>query len=460
MKLTNREKAYQAQYLNQVCHTTLDPRDPGVVRIHLVPPRPEEGPETPFLVILNGQEILPISFSWAVLLSAFMRNLNQYDGREIPPEDYASLVRHTALEVRKVYPLHPLSRFTKDLDEILDVLVSVAHGQRTDAQIAPLSIFEYADRMRAPHRMDLMVSAMTDENGHWNCNHHCLHCYAAGQPLSKSRGLSTDEWKKIIDRCREACIAQLTFTGGEPTMREDLPQLIAHASFFITRLNTNGVLLDGALCKKLYDASLDNVQVTLYSSDRAVHERLVGASRFDDTLNGIKNALDAGLSLSVNTPLCALNRDYVKTLEDMAALGVRYFTCSGLIPTGGALTEQSRQVALPREELLSVLKDAFSFCEKNALELQFTTPGLFSASDLLAAGATQVPSCGAALSNMAVAPDGTVVPCQSWLGEGLGNLLELPFDRIWDSPRCREIRARSARREEACQLSAKEEKPS
>ena len=62
---------------------------------------------------------------------------------------------------------------------------------------------------------------------------------------------------------------------------------------------------------------------------------------------------------------------------------------------------------------------------------------------------------GACLSNMAVAPDGTVLPCQSWLtGKGLGNMLRTPWPRIWHSGACRAIRGESAKMERRCQLGA------
>ena len=64
-----------------------------------------------------------------------------------------------------------------------------------------------------------------------------------------------------------------------------------------------------------------------------------------------------------------------------------------------------------------------------------------------------IPSCGACLSNMAVTPDGQVVPCQSWLGgTTLGNLLTDDWPTIWDGEACRAIRAKSAKLEHICQL--------
>ena len=457
MLLSRRERGYMKQHLEQVCHTTFDPEAPGVVRIHLIPPRDTPFHRVPYLVILNGQDIVPITASWAILLSAFMRALNPFDGREVPKDAYERLIAEAVSEVQKVYPRVKKERLTTDLYRMLIAFEHIAHGEVPDEDIGAVSIFQYAKYMRAPHRMDLMISAMTDEKGAWRCNQRCVHCYAAGQKLSGVKELTTEEWMQVIDKCRAACVAQLTFTGGEPTQRPDLPELVAHARFFITRLNTNGILLTKELCKKLFDASLDSVQVTLYSMDADVHNRLVGGAHFDETITGIKNAVAAGLNVSVNTPLCALNTDYARTIEGLKALGVRYFSCSGLIKTGGACTKTSEDMALSREDLKGVLEKAFAYCKENGVELQFTSPGCLAEADLRAMGATMIPSCGAALSNMAVAPDGEVIPCQSWLKEGLGNLLELPFQTIWNGERCREIRAVSSRAEQICQLKGKGE---
>jgi MoaA/NifB/PqqE/SkfB family radical SAM enzyme len=141
--------------------------------------------------------------------------------------------------------------------------------------------------------MDLMISSMC-RDGKWNCNQHCIHCYAAGEELAQSRELTTDEWEKVIDKCRQANIPQLTFTGGEPTLRTDLVELVEYAKWFVTRLNSNGVLLTKELCENLYNASLDSVQITLYSSDDNTHNYLVGENNWEKTVEGIRNAVAAG----------------------------------------------------------------------------------------------------------------------------------------------------------------------
>lgn len=82
----------------------------------------------------------------------------------------------------------------------------------------------------------------------------------------------------------------------------------------------------------LHAASLDAVQITFYSADADIHNALVGVDGYTDTVNGIKNALAADLNVSLNTPLCSLNRDYLSVVRFAHELGIRYLTCSGLIP--------------------------------------------------------------------------------------------------------------------------------
>ncbi len=449
--MTWREKRYRRAHLSCARHITLDPKGPGVVRIHMIPPR-TESPEDPFLLLLNGAQLVPLTLSWAVLLANFMDRLEPFSGCEISEEDWAGMVRGAVDETHRTYPRTDRALLQEDLELMLRSLVAIAQGREPDVAVGALTLGEYADKMSAPHRMDLMVSAMT-RGGAWHCNQKCLHCYAAGQPMGESRELTTAEWKDVLARLRAANIPQVTFTGGEPTLRGDLVELVDAAQWFVTRLNTNGRLLTPQLCRALAEASLDSVQVTLYAADAEAHNALVGAPGFDETVRGIRNAVDAGLIVSVNTPLCSLNRDYAATLRFAAALGVRYATCSGLIPSGGAEGAESRATRLSAEELTEILQSAVAAAHELSMELDFTSPGWLPEQTLRALGLHLIPSCGACLSNMAVAPDGTVIPCQSWLGgTALGNILTDDWPAIWDGEACRAIRAESAKMEHICQL--------
>ena len=445
------ERRYRRRHLECVRHITLDPKGRGVLRIHMIPPR-QDADNAPFLLLLNGSRLVPLNLSWAILLANFMDRLEPFAGVEITESDWNAMAAGAVAETHKTYPFTSKERLSDDLATMIRSLVAIARGQEPEAEVAPLTLGEYAPEMTAPHRMDLMVSAMT-RGGAWHCNQKCLHCYAAGQPLSDTPELTTAQWKEILAKLRAANVPQVTFTGGEPTLRADLVELVEAAQWFVTRLNTNGRLLTPELCRRLYDASLDSVQVTLYSHDPAIHNALVGAEGFDDTVAGIRNAVAAGLSVSVNTPLCSLNTDYAAAVRFVNGLGVRYVTCSGLIPSGSAEGAESRATRLTEEQLTDVLRRAVTVAEELKMEMDFTSPGWLKEETLRSMGLTLVPSCGACLSNMAIAPDGGVIPCQSWLSsQPLGNILADDWDKIWQSERCAAIRAKSAKMEQLCQL--------
>ena len=71
-------------------HTTLNPYQPGVVRIHLVPAKYKPFKAEPSLVFLNGKDIIPLNLSWTILLSIFIKEVNSYKGNEITDEDISS----------------------------------------------------------------------------------------------------------------------------------------------------------------------------------------------------------------------------------------------------------------------------------------------------------------------------------------------------------------------------------
>ena len=442
-RTVQRIRAYMDTTFSEVLHTTLNPDGPGAVRIHLIPPKAEEDALNPSIAIINGTDIVPVSFVWAVMLAELIRETNRFDGKEIGEGEIRGILDRTVENVKGIIPVFSRKRIAADLETIYTTIRQIAYREPVTTDVHYMSIGDYEEYMSAPHRMDVMVSAMT-KGGKWHCNQKCVHCYAAGQPNAEEEELSTEEWKAILDRCRAVGIPQVTFTGGEPTMREDLFELIRHARWFISRLNTNGIKLTEDYCRKLHEAELDSVQITFYSCDPAVHNLLVGAVQFDNTVAGIENAVKEGLSVSINTPLCTLNRDYRKTLAFLKEKGVAYVTCSGMILTGNAVSEDAERLQLTGEELEEILRDAVAFCHENGMEIAFTSPG-WIAQEVFDELNIASPSCGACLSNMAITPGGNVVPCQSWLSDQpLGNMLRDDWQGIWESRACTERRNYSA----------------
>lgn len=445
-----RLKKYMKENFNEVLQTTFNPNGPGAIRIHLIPPKVDDNLNSS-LIIVNGRDILPLSPTWTVMLAEFIKQVNKYDGKEINDDDLSEIYDLAYANSKKVIPLLFRKYFEKDISRIVETFRSLSVGEVPKEDIEWISIGDYADYMKAPHRMDILVSSMV-KNGKWHCNQKCVHCYAAGQKYAEEKELTTQQWKQVLDKCKEAGIPQITFTGGEPTMRDDLLELIEYGRWFVTRLNTNGIKLSKKYCEGLRKAELDGLQITFYSCDEEIHNRLVGAKQYKNTVEGIQNALELGLNPSINTPLCSLNKDYVATLNFLHDLGVTYVTCSGLITTGNARKDKSTNLQLTPNELKEVLKRACDYAFKNDMEINFTSPGWLQES-LFEELSIPKPSCGACLSNMAITPSGNVVPCQSWLSENiLGNILTDDWKDIWEHPFCKKRREYSSLMLGSCPL--------
>ena len=148
-------KKYMRENFNEVSHTTLNPEGPGVVRIHLIPPKEKDGKPASSIAIVNGQDIIPVKYAWSILLNEFIKEVNKYHGLEVSDEDVETILDKTCKSVKKVYPLITRRRLTKDIYKIMNTLKQVAYGEPTEEEIGYINIGDYAPYMRAPHRMDL-----------------------------------------------------------------------------------------------------------------------------------------------------------------------------------------------------------------------------------------------------------------------------------------------------------------
>jgi radical SAM protein with 4Fe4S-binding SPASM domain len=274
----------------------------------------------------------------------------------------------------------------------------------------------------APYRMDLAVT--------YRCNNECSHCYNARARTYPE--LETHEWIKILDQLWEIGIPHICFTGGEATLREDLPQLIEHASNLgqITGLLSNGRRLsDPNYVNRLREAGLDHVQITLESHDPEVHAQMVQSrGAFPQTVQGIKNVLAAGLYVMTNTTLLSLNsEDFELTLEFLAELGVPTVGCNALIYAGAG---ESVGTGLPEKDLDQLLIKAREITDSYNQRLIWYTPTQYCHFDPVQFE-LGVKACTAAMYNMCIEPNGDVIPCQSFY-QSIGNILKDPWETIWN----------------------------
>jgi len=280
----------------------------------------------------------------------------------------------------------------------------------------------FSTRPLAPYRMDLAIT--------YRCNNDCAHCYNS-RPRDYPE-ISTSDWQHVLDRCWEIGIPHIVFTGGEPTLRNDLPQLIAHAeqNGQITGLNTNGRRLsDQGYVNALIQAGLDHVQITLESHDPQIHDGMVRArGAWKQTIAGLQNVLETPLYVMTNTTMLSNNSaSLTQTLEFLANIGVPTVGLNALIYSGRGLTVDT---GLPERELPPLLNTAREITTRHNQRLIWYTPTQYCNFDpvQLELG---VKGCTAALYNMCIEPNGDVLPCQSYY-QPLGNILTTPWVRIWN----------------------------
>ena len=124
-----------------------------------------------------------------------------------------------------------------------------------------------------------------------------------------------------------------------------------------------------------------------------------------------------------------------------------------LFRSGNAIKSDSIATKLSSSEMYNVLESATAICKEKHIEINFTSPGWVEEEKLRELNLA-VPACGACLSNMAIAPNGEVIPCQSWLSSHvtLGNILNEKWKDIWHSHECASVRNRSVILNNVCQL--------
>jgi 12,18-didecarboxysiroheme deacetylase len=144
----------------------------------------------------------------------------------------------------------------------------------------------------------------------WNmgrrCNLRCVHCYAQSKDIEYKNELTTEQGKELIDDLAKFGAPVILFSGGEPIMRTDLPELAQYARSKGMRavISTNGTLIDKKMAKVLKEIGLSYVGVSL-DGMRETNDKFRGVKgAFDLALQGMRNCLaediKVGLRFTIN----------------------------------------------------------------------------------------------------------------------------------------------------------------
>lgn len=277
-----------------------------------------------------------------------------------------------------------------------------------------------------PHIFDLQIELTR------RCNERCIHCYLplAERVSSSSDMMSTNEVKSVLDQAAEMGVLGVTFSGGELLLRKDLIELLRYArqKDFIISLFSNAVLLTEPIASVLKDLNVNNVQVSLYSMDKDIHEAVTGIKgSYEKTRRGINLLLKYGVNVILSCPVMKINKGSFRDVQAYAeslkikAGGDYLLIGQGDLDTGNLaqrmdLTETREFITdmiLGNEEYRESLKskvDNYDYRERTV-------------EDKI--------SCGVGIDTINIAANGDIIPCPGWYGYVLGNIRKDTLEGIW-----------------------------
>ena len=266
--------------------------------------------------------------------------------------------------------------------------------------------------------------------------HRCpLQCPYCSNPLELERAkdeLSAAEWMRVLDEAAELGVLQVHFSGGEPAVRRDLPDLVAHArrAGLYSNLITSGVTLDEPRVARLAEAGLDHVQLSIQDVDHQTAAYIANyAGVQGKKLAFARMVRAAGLPLTINAVVNRHNIARVERMIDLAvALGaarvevahVQYYgwairNRAALMPTLEQVQEATARVEAARERL------------RGSIVIDYVLPDYY---------ARQPKACmgGWGRQFLNITPSGEVLPChaaQTIPGLAFDSVRHKPLAEIW-----------------------------
>lgn len=291
------------------------------------------------------------------------------------------------------------------------------------------------------------------------CNLNCAYCHVDAK-TSLPDELDRDEKIKLTDELANMGTVALMIAGGEPLCSPELFDVIkyAHNKGFYTVTITNGLLLSEESARKLIDAGLDYIKVSIDSASPKVHDSLRGNGSWERAIQGIKNSVKAGLMTGIAFTLTRESAKELPNVIDLAkSLGVKRIILFNFVPSG-----RGRRVAhldLKGIERESVLEQAFDrtynlLIGSNGMEMSTTAPQgpriaiskilsripsknwLKAMKKLTAYGRIQAlagilsEGCSAGITVISIRPNGDVKPCDL-MPITIGNIRKQSFKDIW-----------------------------
>jgi len=289
----------------------------------------------------------------------------------------------------------------------------------------------------------------------WNmtkkCNLICTHCYSKSDATPGEKELDFEQGKILIDDLAEFGCPVILFSGGEPTMRTDLPELAEYAVAKGIRavISTNGTLINDSMASRLKKIGLSYVGISMDGIGET-HDKFRGVpGAFESAIEGIRSCKRAGLKVGLRYTITSKNKKDVPDIfqllekENIPRVCFYHLVYSGRgeeMMASDLSHEETRKMV---DMILDKTADLFNRgMKKEVLTVDNHADGpyiylrMLSEDNPNAENVLKLLQMNGGNSSGygigCVSWDGTVYPDQFWRNHPLGNVTEKPFSQIWN----------------------------
>ena len=271
------------------------------------------------------------------------------------------------------------------------------------------------------------------------CNLRCRHCYQTGAVSE----MDHEEIRRAVDNVKSAIQSWVTeykmemspsfhFTGGEPFLRKDLFEILGYVRDcgFSVSLMSNGTLIDSDTARRIKDAGVNDVQISLDGIE-ATHDSLRGRGSYQRALQGIGNLVAKGVEANINLTVSRINASQTRQLVRLAEeLGVGAIAFSRLVPTGRGKGLSSE--ALTGREVADFYGELRKYKDNPKVVVTSRDPlaAIASMNEEIPQAEMPVAGCAAGVFGVTITADGTVMPCRR-MDLPVGNIKEISFRELW-----------------------------
>lgn len=326
----------------------------------------------------------------------------------------------------------------------------------------------------------------------WNftnlCNLKCAHCYQDSTHYSDShhsRELTTAQALEVVDKVANYGVGSLSFSGGEPLIREDFFEVASHVANrkLLCTVSTNGTMIDHSIAKELAVSGVTGVTISLDSVNSTFHDELRGVNgAHDKALRGLEACVDIGKFKELIVAMTLTNKNF-KQIPDLinlvSEIGASRVYVSRILPVGRG--KALRYLDVDSTQKKNVLKDLarlFVNYSRTGKGIAAMTRGMtyfapqcaklsgyqfFPISEIVVGfekrhkdilGKTAISlfrkfaeyagGCATGLTYCGLSPEGDILPCAPATDIRLGNMLTDKFEDVWiNNPILRTLRERN-----------------